>query len=184
MKFRDYFKKISDTVQFVAALVTLLGFILAGPSVTKLVGRIVSARDTVPFEPKPLDALLGIFEAVVTFIILYCVLFVLWNLVLCSIGKITHFIRWRATYKIFSGIVALMLILWMCEFAYRIFFGDPWVLSGGQLKYYIVHAPWCIYYAFISIVLAIATLYRVYLEIEEEEQKKKRKNYPVFERKY
>jgi len=184
MKFGNHFKKISDTVQFAAALLALLSFFLSGSSITKFVGHIVSTRDKTPFEPKPLNALLGIFEAVVTFIILYCLLFILWNLVLTSLGKMTYFTRWRAIYKIFSGTIVLMLILWMCEFTYRLFFGDPWLLLSGRLAYYKSHWPWCIYYAIASILLALSTLYRVYLEIEEEEYKKVVKNYYVSERKY
>ena len=172
MKLKLYFKKISDTIQFLAAVITLISYLAIGPKLTHLFSTIPSESKNVGSQAKTVWEAVGWYNSLLIFAIVFCLLFILLNVILTRFGCMVHFVKWRKTYRALSTIIVSLLMLWVCGVTYKIFFGGALFLLGSTLMVYKSHLPWCNIYALLCVAFVVATLIRVRLELEDIEQQK------------
>ncbi len=163
--FKKWFKCFSESIQFISALISLVGYLTVIPWLSS---NSTKGSLDVTSQHKPIVATIGIFDSLVFFIITLCLLCILWNIVLAQAGAKLRFVTWRKSYRLFVSITCFALMLWGFNFAYVIFFGGAFFWYG-QLYFLNVHAPWCFLYVLVILILSAGTFYRVWLELRESE---------------
>ncbi|MGD0597107.1 MAG: hypothetical protein ABSA64_06240 [Sedimentisphaerales bacterium] len=163
--FKKWFKRFSESIQFISALISLVGYLTVIPwlSSNSTRGNLDAATQN-----KTIVATIGFFNSLVLFIITLCLLCILWNIVLAQAGAKLRFVTWRKSYRLFVSISCFAIMLWGFNFAYVIFFGGAFFWYG-QLYFFKIHAPWCFLYVLVILILSSGTFYRVWLELGELE---------------
>jgi len=163
--FKKWFKCFSNSIQFVSALISLIGYLTIIPWISRTPPK-GSINTTI--QNKAIVGSIGLFNSIVLFVITLCLLCILWNIVLAQAGIKLRFVTWRKSYRFFLNITCFAIMLWGFNLAYVIFFGGAFVWKG-QIYVNTLHVPWCFLYVLLILILSAGTLYRVWQELGESE---------------